>query len=81
MSHSLNSVWVIRCTLQIFRREDFERGTATDFIQFQPNFTESMLIRGEYKLLLFGDLPKIKKSADRRAKWMKTWELLVPGTL
>ncbi len=40
----------------------FSKGYSSHiFIQFQPNFMESMVIRGEIQLLLFGHLPKIKK--------------------
>ena len=37
---------VIRCTLQNFRWKNFQKATApTFFIQFQPDFMESMIIR------------------------------------
>ncbi len=51
-----------RCTLQNFRCYDLQKATApTGFIQFQLNFMESLIIKGEYRMELFWRSAKIKK--------------------
>ncbi len=59
-------VWfgVIRCTLQNFQFRDFRNNTpSTVFIRFEPNFIQSIIIWGWYRLLLFfGNLTKINNS-------------------
>ena len=53
---------VIRCTLQNFRRKDFQNAPAPPvFTQFQPNFIVSMLVTREYSLLHFWQCPKFEK--------------------
>ncbi len=32
-----------------------------NFTQFRPNFIQGILIMGQYRVLLFGDMPRIKK--------------------
>ncbi len=53
---------VIRCTLQNFQFYDFKTLLLQIFTGFQPNFIVSMMVMREYRLCLFGDLPKIKKN-------------------
>ena len=52
---------IIQCTLQNFRHQDFQKAAPTVFIHFQPNFMDSMLIRGDYRLLHFWRSSKKKK--------------------
>ncbi len=55
-------VWfgVIRCNLQNFRFHDFRNTTpSTLFIRFQPNFIQSIIIRGKYSYYF---LPKRLKT-------------------
>ena len=62
ISDSLSLVWGHSLHFAKFPMLIFRKVTAsTIFIQFQPNFMEGKVIRGEYGLLLFGNVPNFKK--------------------
>ncbi len=47
------------------------------YFQFQSNFMESMLIRGEYRMVLFGDLPKLKNLRQFEHTRQVIWAILL----
>ncbi len=62
MSDSLTSVSGHLVHVAKFPMLTFQKASAPTFLtQSQPNITESMIIRGGYRMLLFGDLPNLTK--------------------
>ncbi len=57
-----------------FRCEDFQKATTAPivFIQFQLNFMESMVIKGEYRVLLWGRSIKFKEKRYGVLKFLLT---------
>ncbi len=59
ISDPLSSVW--GHSVQVAKFPNFQKVTSsTIFIQLQPNFMKSMVIGGEYRLLVFSQYAKCK---------------------
>ncbi len=62
MPNSLSLVWGHLVHFAKFQFYNFQNSAPPSiFIQFHPNFTQGIINRGQYRILLFGDLPQIKK--------------------
>ena len=59
ISDSLSSVWRHSVHFAKFPMLGSSKGYCSQIFHFQPNFIARMLVMRKYRLLLFGDLPKI----------------------